>query len=37
MEQNDHIDGSSNFVKLLEKLGTDNIQWIEAINEKIGE
>lgn len=37
MEQNDHVDGSSNFVKLIEKLGTDNIQWIDEINDKIGD
>ena len=37
MDQNDHVDGSSNFIKLLEKLGTENIQWIDAINEKIGD
>ena len=36
MDQNDHVDGSSNFVKLIEKLGTDNIQWIDEINDKIG-
>ena len=37
MEQNDHVDGSSNFAKLLEILETDDIQWIDAINEKIGD
>ncbi len=37
MEQNDHVDGSSNFAKLLEKLGTDNIQWIDEINDKMGD
>lgn len=37
MEQNDHVDGSSNFEKLIEKLGTDNIQWIDEINNKIGD
>ena len=36
MEQDDHKDGSSNFVKLLDKFGTDDTQWIDAINEKIG-
>ena len=35
MEQNDHIDGSSNFKKLLEMLETDDISWINATNEKI--
>ena len=35
MEQNDHIDGSSNFAKLLEIFETDNPQWIYAINEKL--
>ena len=37
MEQNDHVNGSSNFVKLLDKFETDNIQWIDVINEKMGE
>lgn len=37
MNQNDHIDGSSNFVKLLEIFETDDIQWIDAINKKIGD
>lgn len=37
MEQNDHIDGSSNFAKLLEIFETDDIKWIDAINEKIGD
>ena len=36
MEQDDHKDGSSNFAKLLDEIGTDDIQWIDAINEKIG-
>ena len=37
MEQDDHMDGSSNFVKLLEKLETDDTRWIDAINDKIGD
>ena len=37
MEQNDHIDGSSNFAKLLEIFETDDIKWIDAINERIGD
>ena len=37
MEQDDHMDGSTNFVKLLEKFGTDDIKWIDAINKKIGD
>jgi hypothetical protein len=35
MNYDDHQDGSSNFVKLLEKLETDNPQWIYEINEKL--
>ena len=34
-EQNDHIDGSSNFVKLLELLETGDYRWIYVVNEKL--
>ena len=37
IERDDHVDGSSNFVKLLEIFGTDDIQWIVEINKKIEE
>ncbi len=35
MDQDDHIDGSSNFIKLLDKFETADIQWIYTINEKM--
>lgn len=35
MNHDDHEDGSSNFVKLLEEFETDNPQWIYTVNEKL--
>ena len=37
MSHSDHEDGSSNFLKLLEKLETDNVQWVDAFNENLGD
>ena len=35
MSHDDHEDGSSNFVKLLEKFEINNPQWIYTVNEKL--
>lgn len=35
MPQDDHVDGSSNFSKLLEKLETSDDQWMNRINDNI--
>ncbi len=37
MEQDDHVDGSCNFVELLEKFETDDVRWIYTINKKLGD
>lgn len=35
MPQDDYLEGSSNFGKLLEELETADVQWISRINDNI--
>lgn len=35
LPQDDHVDGSSNFSKLLEELETPDVQWISKVNDNI--
>lgn len=35
LPQDDHVDGSSNFSKLLEKLETSDVRWMNRINDNI--